>query len=373
MQTKQQIFFGRQQSTHIKGVAIVMLILHHLFFFPSSNPWFTSLFFNRWGGVEFFLSSVSKLCITLFFFVSGYGLWQASSHDTHLWKSCFRRLRSIYTIYIFTVVITVLLLYFMGGSLVLLSVRHALETCLGINVAINGSWWFFIIYVELLLLTPLAVAFVRRFSWPSLLALSCFVYLLSPESGFSYFAEVVQQIGLSSLMYKPFPLNLLWFNQFFFFIGFCFAASGIFETILHKTITSLRYPFQRYCIALAAIGLIFFARYYLIDIGEVFGILSREGIDIYQYTIISTRADFILGPLLIIALVVLFHQHLLPGLTFLGNQSAAIWLIHGTIIALVMDKLKDIRPWSPLAFLLVLFFCVLYALLYSAIFRRWKQ
>jgi hypothetical protein len=261
----------------------------------------------------------------------------------------------------------------MSGSLVLLSVRHTVETCLGINVAINGSWWFFIIYVELLLLTPLAVYFVRRFSWPSLLLLSCFVYLLSPESGFSYLAEVMQQIGLSSLMYKAFPLKLLWFNQFFFFIGFCFAASGFFETILHLAIKSLRHPFQRHCIALVTIGLVFFVRYYLIDIGEVFGILSRDGIDIYQYTIISTRADFILGPLLIIALVLLFHQRMLPGLTFLGNQSAAIWLIHGTIIALVMNSLKNVRPWSPFVFLLVLFLCVLYALSYSAILRRWKQ
>ena len=367
------IFFGRQESAHIKGVAIVMLILHHLFLFPSGNPWFTSIFFNRWGGVEFFLSSVSKLCIPLFFFVSGYGLCQASCHDEHLWKSCYRRLRNIYTIYIVTVLVTVLLLFLTNGALVLLSARHAIETFLGINVAINGSWWFFIIYVELLLLTPLAVLFVRRFSWPPLLALSCFVYLLSPESGFSFFADIIRQFGLSSLMYKPFPLNLLWFNQFFFFIGFCFATSGIFETILRQSIQRLPKTFYRHSIALLLIGLIVFLRYYLIDIGAVFGILSREGLDIYQYTIISTRADFILGPLLIIALVLLFYQHRLSGLTFLGNQSAHIWLIHGTIISLIMNSLKNVHLWSPLLFFLVLFFCVLYALAYSTISRWCKK
>jgi fucose 4-O-acetylase-like acetyltransferase len=367
VQPTQKIFFGRQESAHIKGVAIVMLILHHLFLFPSGNPWFTSIFFNRWGGVEFFLSSVSKLCIPLFFFVSGYGLWQASCHDKHLWKSCFRRLKNIYTIYIITVLVSVLLLFFTDGSLVLLSVRHAVETFLGINVAINGSWWFFIIYVELLLLTPLAVLLVRRFSWPPLLAASCFGYLLSPESGFVFFADIIQQIGLSSLMYKPFPLNLLWFNQFFFFIGFCFAASGSFETILQQSIQRLPQAFLRHSIALFFIGIIILFRYYLIDIGNAFGISSRGGIDIYQYTIISTRADFILGPLLIIALVLLFYQNRLPGLTFLGNQSAPIWLIHGTIIALLMNSLKNIHLWSPLLFFLALFFSILYALTYSII------
>jgi len=373
VQTTQKTFFGRRESAHVKGVAIVLLILHHLFFFPSSNPWFTGIFFNRWGGVEFFLSSVSKLCIPLFFFASGYGLWQVSRHDKHLWKNCFRRLKNIYIIYIVTVLVTVLLLFFTKGSLVLLSARHAVETFLGINVAINGSWWFFIIYVELLLLTPLAVLFVRRFSWPPLLTLSCFVYLLSPESGFPFFADIIRRIGLSSLMYKVFPLNLLWFNQFFFFIGFCFATSGIFETILRNSIQRLPKSFPRHSIALLLIGLIFSFRYYLIDIGAVFGILSREGIDIYQYTIISTRADFFLGPFLIIALVLLFHQHRLSGLTFLGNQSAPIWLIHGTIIALIMNILKNAHLWSPLIFILVLFFCVLYALAYSTISSWWKK
>lgn len=344
-----------------------MLILHHLFLFPSGNPWFTSIFFNRWGGVEFFLSSVSKLCIPLFFFISGYGLWQASRHDQHPWKSCFRRLKNIYTIYIVAVLVTVLLLFLTNGSLVLLSTRHTVETFLGINVAINGSWWFFIIYVELLLLTPLAILFVKRFSWPPLLALSCFVYLLSPESGFSFFADKVHQFGFSSLLYKPFPLNLLWFNQLFFFIGFCFAASGFFEIILRQSIQKMPQTFQRRNIALLLIGVIIFFRYYLIDIGAVFGILSREGLDIYQYTTISTRTDFVLGPFLIIALVLLFYKHRLSGLTFLGNQSAHIWLIHGTIISLIMNSLGSFHLWSPLIFILVLFFCVLYALTYSAI------
>lgn len=359
--------FGKQQSTHIKGVAIIMLILHHLFLFPSSKPWFTSIMGNRWGGIEFFLSSVSKLCIPLFFFVSGYGIWQASRSDQHLWKSTFRRLRTIYTIYIVTVVVTVLLYFFVNGSWVLLSRRHAAETFLGTNIAINGSWWFFIIYVELLLLTPLAVLFVRRFSWPSLFFFSSFVYLLSPQSGCSFFADQITRLNLSAIMYDPFPLNFLWFNQFYFFTGFCLAASGFFETILRGSVSKMGHPFLRYGVALVLIGVIFYLRHNLIDISTALGILPQERLDVFQRTLIRTRADFILGPLLIYALVLLCHRHHLRTLIFLGNQSAAIWLIHGTVIALLLQPMKSIRPWSPLVFLLVLSLCVLYALAYSSV------
>ncbi len=349
-----------------------MLILHHLFFLPSSNPWFTSILGNRWGGIEFFISSVSKLCIPLFFFVSGYGIWQASRSDQHLWKSTFRRLRTIYTIYIVNVAVTVLLYFFVNGSWVLLSKKEAVKTFLGIDVAINGTWWFFIIYVELLLLTPLAVLFVRRFPWLFLLFLSTFVYLLSPESGFTVLANLIEKLNLSTIMYEHFPLNNLWLNQFYFFTGFCLATSGLFETALQGSIKKLFQPFLRRSIALTLISAIFFFRYYLIDISSVLGIFSKEGLDIFERTLIYSRADFILSPLLIYAIVLLFHRQRLRMLSFLGNQSAPIWLIHGTIIALILQPMKSIRPWSPFVFLLVLSLCVLYALAYSSA-ARWLR
>lgn len=349
-----------------------MLVLHHLFLFPSSTPWFTSIWGNRWGSVEFFLSAVSKLCIPLFFFISGYGLWQVSRKDTHIWKNTFRRIANLYTVYAISIVTSVLLFYFISGKWVLISIQHTIETFLGINVAISGSWWFFIIYVELLLLTPLAVLWVRKFSWWSLLALSFCIYLLSPASGFVFFSSKIEQIGLSSLMYEFFPLNLFWFNQLFFFTGFCFAVSGLFNTALDKSINGLPQPFIRSSIALILIGLILFCRYKLIAIGTFVGLLSVGKINIFQRVVINARTDFILGPLLVFALILLFHKRKLPALTFLGNHSAPIWLIHGTIIAITMSLIKNIRPWSPLVFFSILSFCVLYALIYSS-FSNWLK
>ncbi len=349
-----------------------MLILHHLFLFPSSRPWFTSIWGNRWGGVEFFLSAVGKLCIPLFFFVGGYGLWQVSRKDTHIWKSTFRRIGNLYTIYAVTIVVTVLLFFFVADKWVLISTQHAVETFLGINVTISGSWWFFIIYVELLLLTPLALLWVKKFSWQSLLLLSFFIYLLSPESGFVFFSSRIEQFGFSSLMYEFFPLDLFWFNQIFFFTGFCFAASGLLNTVLEKSINNLPNPFLRSSIALTLIGLILFFRYNFIDIGTFSGILSVGKINIFQRVVINARADFILGPLLVFALLLLFHQRRLSILTFLGNHSAAIWLIHGSLIAIAMTTLKKLRPWSPLVFFSILFLCILYALAYST-FSKWLR
>lgn len=345
-----------------------MLLLHHLFLLPTETPWFTTIFFNRWGGVEFFLSSIGKLCIPLFFFVSGYGLWQTSHRDGHVWKSTFRRLKNIYILYIVTVLASVLLSLLIDKTLILQSWKHAATTLVGINVSINGSWWFFIIYVELLLLTPWAIAFVKKFTWQHLLIGSCFLYLLAPQNGIPYLHTIIKILGLSGLLYGSLPLNLFWFNQLFFFTGFCMAASALFETTLQLSLKTLQTQFSRCTFALLLIAAVLLLRYFLLDISVYLDLLSREGIDIYRYTAISARADFILGPLFIFGLVLLFYQQQLNILTFLGNNSAAIWLIHGSAIAFITRWLKPFHPWSPFIFLGTLAFSLLYALTYSTIY-----
>ena len=366
-----EIIFGRQQSALVKGVAVVMLILHHLFLFPSETPWFTSIIGNRWGGIEFFLSSIGKLCIPLFFFVSGYGLWNSSSHDTSPWRSTFRRLRSIYTVFVVTALVTVLIIYGWTGNIPLQSWGDALKTFLGVDVTINGSWWFFIIYVELLLLTPPAVWFVQRYSWPLLFFVSCLLYLLSPASGFQFFAQLFMETKLGPFMYNYFPINLFWLNQIYFFTGFCLAASGIFEAVLQGAFKRLYSPWKRKGIALLILTAVLFFRYFLVDIGDALGLISKQGMDIFAYTAINFRADFILGPVFIFALTLLCYHHRLGVLQFLGRYSAPIWLIHGTFLFIVVSLLNPYHLWSPLAFMIILLLSVIYAQIYTFIERRW--
>lgn len=360
-----EIIFGRQQSAHVKGVAVVLLILHHLFLFPSSNPWFTSIIGNNWGGIEFFLSSVGKLCISLFFFVSGYGLYLSSRHDNFLWKSTRRRLRDIYSIYIITALVSVAILFWWSGVLPVHSWAQGVATLLGIDISVNSSWWFFIIYVELLLLTPLVIHFVRRFSWKWVLACSFIVYCFSPDSGLAWFAQWFSNMGLAPIFYKHFFINLFWMNQVYFFVGFCLAASGTFETIMQRSIKVFAQPWQRHTFGILLIALVLVFRYFFLDICSFLGVLSRENVNIYVYTSLNSRPDFILAPIFIYALTLLCYRHSLPALSFLGNNSAAIWLIHGTVLFLVIEITTPYHLWSPLIFFIVIMVSVMYAVLYS--------
>ena len=364
-----EIVFGRQQSAHVKGVAVVLLILHHLFLFPSSNPWFTSILGNSWGGIEFFLSSVGKLCISLFFFVSGYGLYQSSLSDRFLWKSTGKRLRSIYLIYVITALVSIAILWGWTGVSPIHSWGQAIATMLGLDVSVNASWWFFIIYVELLVLTPLAVRFVRRFSWQWLFACSFIVYFFSPDTGLAFFAQWLTNMGLAAIFYNHFFINLFWMNQLYFFVGFCLAASGRFEAGLRKSIHIFSQQWQRQIAGILLISLVFGFRYFFLDIGSALGVLSRENVNIYTYTTLNSRPDFLLAPIFIYGLTLLCYQRSWPVLSFLGNNSAAIWLIHGTVLFIVIQSVTAYHLWSPLVFLAVVLLSVVYALVYSYSFK----
>ncbi len=357
--------FDRHQASLVRGTAIIMLVLHHCFLFPTPDPWYSSILPGSPGTVEFFLASVSKLCIPLFFFVSGYGLWTAGHRSRHPWTETFGRVRRIYTVYVTTVLVTVILFTLRDNSLPLHSLRQAVDTFLGLNFSLNGSWWFFIIYVELLILTPPAVYFVRRFSWQPLLVLSLCIYLLSPESGFPNPFTLQPGQPLTNLLSNFFPLGFFWPNQFYFFTGFCLAASGKFEHLLKWTIARLPSPRSRHLLALTVLLTIFILRYFLIDLAGFFHLLDKSSLDIFHYTMISSRADFILGPVTVFFLVLLLYQHRLESLDLIGRNSAAIWLIHESLLSVLKPLVKSWHPWSPLVFFTILLLSLGYALLYS--------
>ena len=62
-------------SEKIKGIAILLMIAHHLFMVGSGKNFIP---LNSWIPVELFFSVTGKICVGLFAFVSGYGLFLAN-------------------------------------------------------------------------------------------------------------------------------------------------------------------------------------------------------------------------------------------------------------------------------------------------------
>ncbi|EMH4030099.1 acyltransferase family protein, partial [Serratia marcescens] len=65
---------SKEKSELIKGIAIVMMLFHHLFGYPSriaSNIEVQHLFESF--DIEFNVGGFCKICVPIFLFISGYG------------------------------------------------------------------------------------------------------------------------------------------------------------------------------------------------------------------------------------------------------------------------------------------------------------
>lgn len=66
--------FDKRQTNIAKGVAVLLLLWHHLFSTSSVHNEFQSLFYFKGEAVESFLASFCKVCVAIFLILSGYGL-----------------------------------------------------------------------------------------------------------------------------------------------------------------------------------------------------------------------------------------------------------------------------------------------------------
>ena len=69
------MIFDKRQTNIAKGVAVLLLLWHHLFFnSPDNNSLFYSLFSIKGIPAESFFADFCKVCVSVFLVLSGYGL-----------------------------------------------------------------------------------------------------------------------------------------------------------------------------------------------------------------------------------------------------------------------------------------------------------
>lgn len=167
--------FTRQDTKAIKGIAVLLMLFHHLAGFPDRVPetfaGFRSLLpgFIEGGYLTDFAGS-AKICVSLFFFLGGYGLYMRRKNPG------FRVISEIGKLYraywkVFVIFIPVALIFFArnGEGVPSLCARYVfpsgkdmvtavLAGFTGWSYRLNEEWWFFKSYVCLI---PLGYLFLR--------------------------------------------------------------------------------------------------------------------------------------------------------------------------------------------------------------------
>lgn len=330
---KLKIEFTRSDTKVIKGVAILLMLYHHLFAFPkriSETIEYQPLCMMEGQTSSYLMGVFGKLCVALFLFLGGYGLYISCKGKEHITILTKNKVIKLYTVY-WLVMAAFLPVWIMKTGEENVAIETFFGNLSGLKTTYNGEWWFFTPYVLLLLSYPLIKKFhERKQSTPLgdmifVILLSVFVYKILPDIvklpvldgfagsfGWSKLKEVLQQLPS-------------------FFMGGIFAKYDILSYVKknygNNTINSI--------LALLAVIILFWSRRFM-----------------------GMEFDCVIAPGFVVA-VIIFLQ--LKPMAFLyrffqiiGNESTFIWLTHSFYCYDLCQEFIFMPKYSILIVLLLL-------------------
>ncbi len=170
---------SREQSAVLRGLAILMMIYHHIFATPElyGLEYFSVLRFGE-VNVELYLAWFCKIALGIYLFVSGYGMYYVlkkrsvkdPAEETFAvyllgcYRQSFAKLGRLYAQYWYALVVSMAVIFLLDPDAPVFSLREFLLNMLGISNSYNATWWYILQYVKMLLLLPLVAALFHKFS-----------------------------------------------------------------------------------------------------------------------------------------------------------------------------------------------------------------
>lgn len=295
-----ELNFTKQHTQIAKGVAILLMLAHHLFAFPTRiyvEQGYISMLSIRGYNIEYLIGVVGKFCIAMYLFLSGYGIYMIiQKKGTFTLKDSFKRVKNMYINYwiVFMIFIPIGFIFFNKNF----NIREFILNLLGVSSLYNGEWWFFRLYIELILVVPLLKIVVSDNLFKSLINITGLMML-----GIVF--RIIPNIKYitSSIIYGDIT-NLLYY-QSSFCMGYICAKFDIYSEVIKQFIK------------------------YKIDNKFVY-ILLAISVVVIRYIIRNNEIiDFILAPIFIFAMVNILYNSVVHKLFItLGKHSTNMWLTH---------------------------------------------
>lgn len=236
MLKKGEIGFDKRQTNIAKGIAVLFLLWHHLFFYiPDGADAFITIFSIRGIAIETIVSAYLRVCVAMFLFLSGYGLYKSweknNSKDVrYVRKKQFfisqllfvkKHILKLLIGFCFIYILFVPLSIWFGqpfwevygnpfiGLLDFLGIADLVGTA-----TMNQSWWFMSLIIVLYILFPILVGIMKKI--PELmLALALIILIIGSLN-----------LDFGVIKYKEYYLP--------FVFGMYFARRDVFELLYNK-------------------------------------------------------------------------------------------------------------------------------------------
>lgn len=307
---------SKQNTLQIKGIAILCMIIFHLFGFPNRLP--ENIHIDWFGSP---ITKAFQICVPIYLFMAGYGLQCTYQNRKAKWNGILNRINKIYKLFWWVAIPFILVGMTVGYYHIetYLEWRELVLNILGIKSSYNGEWWFFSLYVELLLLFYFINRLNVKKKW--------------------YIIIMLFSLIICRLLNKVLPLDdyeiigrhikMIIINVNIFMMGCFFSKYDIFNVIINK-IDKYRIGTEVCLVSL------------------IVPILVRAYIPLIGIT------ELIFVPVFIIGIVYICKLRFISKyLEFLGKHSMNLWLIHSFFIYYFLNDITFIFNSPIVMFMIV--------------------
>lgn len=156
---KNETVLSKDYSNMVKGIAVLMMIMHHIWGFPEKIP---GLLLSN---IEVQIGSAAKICVSIFMFLSGYGLYYTfyKKGEIRVW----RRVWSIYKRFwqVFFIFVPIGFLFLSKPF----AIQEFLQNMFCLKFGYNHEWWFLGTYIEFLLVLSVMLMANQKKYFPYLI------------------------------------------------------------------------------------------------------------------------------------------------------------------------------------------------------------
>ena len=230
---------SKNQIKMTKGIAILFMILLHLFCTKDYKGLYMPVIFIGQVPLVYYLALFGDCCVAIYCFCSGYGLF--ISYINNKEKYLKSNLVRIFNLYINFWIILFIFVVILGPIMGQANIRPGsfqsfLLNFTAINPSYNGAWWFLTTYIILVMLSSIINNIVINYDKTAIILISVIFYFIS------YIQRVKGVIVVNNdiLDYLITQISLFGTSQFPFIIGIIFARYKIYSK-LYRIVNKIKY------------------------------------------------------------------------------------------------------------------------------------
>ncbi len=329
-----QFIFSKKQTEYIKGIAILLMLVHHFFGFPE---WYVEGISYigiplRVNTLEYALGQFSQICVSIFAFVTGFGMF-FSYKSGNIVKKSLKKLISFmigYWLVLFGIALPINML--IGKTDLTLS--FILKNAFSIKPELVSFAWYVRFYILLIFSLPIFYKLMSKYA-----AITLPLFFISPAICNIFISKIAST--------NPLIITGTYLiSEYFFWItcalsGLCFAKYGLFNKI-NNLFTKLKQYKIPLCIVLLAV-LTYSRTYFAHRIGAIF-------------TFDCLYAPFIIY--LLCSIIDGLPDILGKVLTLLGKHSVNLWFLHSFFFFRTASLMKY-AFWPKVSILIIVWVILL--------------